>query len=76
MGDQVIFLSLLIGALLILLAATSFGMLKESSKEGYRDPIYLNKEKMDCMWYPYSNGSIYGPDSNIFTGYQYNFKAY
>ena len=38
------------------------------SREGYRDPLYLNKEKMDCAWYPYSNGSIYGNDSNIFTG--------
>lgn len=29
-------------------------------KEHFKDPIYLNREKMVRDWYPRSNGSIYG----------------
>lgn len=75
MDPNVLLLCIGIAAVLIMIMATIFGGMHHS-REGYRDPLYLNKEKMDCAWYPYSNGSIYGNDSNIFTGYQYNDKAY
>nr|QBK85882.1 MAG: hypothetical protein LCMAC101_04770 [Marseillevirus LCMAC101] len=51
-------------------------------REGYRDPIYLNVDKMVNDWYPRSNGSVYGFNRmyggswNIFTGYPYYDKAY
>ena len=44
---------------------------KKKSKEGYRDPIYMNRFKLYQDWYPRTNGTIYGPCSNIFSGYAY-----
>ena len=44
-------------------------------KESYRDPIYMNRQKLTKDWYPNTNGSIYGFPAiyggswNIFTGY-------
>lgn len=31
-----------------------------SLKEGYRDPIYMNRAKYAFDYYPRANGSIYG----------------
>lgn len=45
-------------------------------REGYRDPIYLNYKKLYLDDYPRANGTIYGPYSNMFTGYPFYFKAY
>jgi len=36
-----------------------------SSRENFRDPIYLNRKKMLCDWYPRANCSIYGLYSNL-----------
>ncbi len=53
-----------------------------STKEGYRDPIYLNRAKMVYDWYPRANGSIYGfsykngGSWNLFSGYPYYDRAY
>lgn len=53
-----------------------------SSKEEYRDPIYLNRSKMVYDWYPKSNGSIYGMPHryggswSIMSGYTWYPKAY
>ena len=47
-----------------------------TQREGYKDPIYLYRSKISQDLYPRSNGSIYGHDSNIFTGYPYYSKAY
>lgn len=44
--------------------------------EAYRDPIYLNPEKMYQDWYPRANGTIYGPFANIFSGHPYYPRAY
>ncbi len=50
--------------------------------EGYRDPIYLNRQKMVYDWYPRSNGSIYGlpyqygGSYSLFSGYPYYYNAY
>lgn len=51
-------------------------------REGYRDPLYLNRAKLAYDWYPRSNGSIYGfpyrygGSWTIFSGYPYYDKAY
>lgn len=44
--------------------------------EGYRDPIYLNRKKFSCDWYPRANGTIYGERSHIMSGYPYYDHAY
>ena len=46
------------------------------AKETYVDPIFNNEQKMKCDDYPRSNGSIYGENSDIFSGYPYYDKAY
>ena len=46
------------------------------SVENYRDPIYLNRKKMLCDWYPRANGSIYGLMSHVLSGFPYYDKAY
>ena len=47
----------------------------KKSIEGYRDPIYMNRFKLYHDWYPRTNGTIYGPCSNIFSGYAYYDRA-
>jgi len=59
----------------VILALLLYISLKPS-REHYRDPIYLNKKKMWCDWYARTNGTIYGPQSNLFSGYAYYDKAY
>lgn len=55
---------------------------KETSREGYRDPIYLNRKKYTSDYYPRSNGSIYGfpygdgGSWNIFSGFPMYWRAY
>lgn len=38
-----------------------------SRRESYKDPIYLNRDKMVRDWYPRSNGSIYGVGEDYYT---------
>ena len=50
-------------------------------REGYRDPLYLNRAKLAYDWYPRANGSIYGMYEpygswNLFSGFPYYDKAY
>ena len=59
---------------ILLCVFVGYTLLKQ--REGYKDPIYLYRSKIMQDLYPRSNGSIYGPDSNIFTGYPYYNKAY
>ena len=53
-----------------------------NSREGYRDPIYLNRSKYAFDIYPRANGSIYGfpyrygGSWSIFSGYPYYDRAY
>lgn len=50
-----------------------------TSREHYRDPIWMNKKKMYNDWYPRSNGSIYGDyyqPWDMFRGYPVFPKAY
>jgi hypothetical protein len=35
-----------------------------SRREKYKDPLFMNREKMVHDWYPRSNGSIYGTCEN------------
>ena len=62
-----------------------FSCSKRSSfkmKEGYRDPLYLNRAKMVYDWYPRANGSIYGfpyrygGSWDLMSGYPYYDRAY
>ena len=62
---------LLIGILLFVVCLCS-----KKNIENYRDPIYLNRQKMLCDWYPRANGSIYGEQSHVLSGFPYYDKAY
>lgn len=71
MCNQTYIYALAIG-LAILLSYMIFG----GTKENYRDPIYLNRRKYLCDYYPRSNGSIYGEQSHVLSGFPYYPKAY
>jgi hypothetical protein len=51
-------------------------------KEGYRDPLYLNRAKYSYDYYPRANGTIYGfpyrygGSWSIFSGFPWYDKAY
>jgi hypothetical protein len=60
----------------VLLVGIIVWWLFSSKKEHYRDPIYLNKKKFKCDWYPRANGSIYGGQSNVLTGFSFYDRAY
>jgi hypothetical protein len=47
-----------------------------NDNEGYVDPLFVNKQKLEYDLYPDANGTIYGCDSNIFTGHTFYNKAY
>ncbi len=71
-----ILLCVAIVAILIIIYCCS-----KNSREGYRDPIYLNRAKFAYDWYPKSNGSIYGfyepyGSWNLFSGYVLYNNAY
>jgi len=71
---------------LIILILIGLGLLLwwmcRPKREGYRDPLYLNRAKMIYDWYPRANGSIYGfpfrygGSWSMFSGYPYYWKAY
>lgn len=68
--------------IIILILVIIIVMMSLPSKENYRDPLYLNRQKFIFDWYPRSNGSIYGfpyfqgGSQNMFTGYPYYDNAY
>lgn len=62
--------------LLFLVGLIIYYSSKKCGKEGYRDPIYLNRHKLYNEWYPSANGSIYGPCSHLFSGFAYYDRAY
>lgn len=80
----------ILGLSVILIALIVFCLCRKCMcrKEYYRDPIYLNRDKMVHDWYPRANGSIYGwphtPDVHVnsrgawhlFSGYPYYDRAY
>lgn len=52
---------------------------KKKNREGYRDPIWMNKKKMYNDYYPRSHGSIYGnfyQPWDMFSGYPMFPRAY
>jgi len=66
-----------------LLAVCLIYIVKKPLREGYRDPIYLNRAKYVYDFYPRANGSIYGfpyksgaGSWNIFSGFPLYPKAY
>ena len=62
--------------LLVLVGIIVFVVLyAKPKKEGYLDPIYINRQKMLCDEYPRANGSIYGLSSHLLSGFPY-YKAY
>ena len=69
-------------ALVVICGSKSRFRVSPPVKEGFRDPIWMNRQKMVYDWYPRANGSIYGYPSmyggswNIFTGYPYYDKVY
>lgn len=66
----------------VVIALVVYAMRGGNKKEGYRDPIYLNRQKMVEDWYPRANGSIYGfpyrygGSWDIFSGFPYYNRAY
>jgi hypothetical protein len=61
---------------LLLFVVLGIVLVMSSRREGYIDPIYINHEKLRDDWYPRANGTIYGCNSTIFSGYPYYPKAY
>lgn len=63
---------------IVVILAIVFGKILFGKKlvEGYRDPIYLNRRKMLCDYYPRANGSIYGLESHVLSGFPYWDSAY
>lgn len=68
--------------IIIILLVLLITLMALSSKENYRDPIYLNRQKFIFDWYPRSNGSIYGfpyfqgGSQSMFSGYPYYDNVY
>jgi hypothetical protein len=62
--------------LLIIIFIGAYVMYKKTKREGYRDPIFLSKKKLEEDYYPRTSGSIYGVCSNIFSGFPYYSNAY
>lgn len=74
---QIVFCVIIFIVIFLLIINSSCGR-----REGYRDPIYLNRAKLAYDWYPRANGSIYGypyrygGSWSILSGYPYYDKAY
>jgi len=72
----------LILTLCVMVLIIIVGYMTKTKREGYRDPIYLNREKMVRDWYPRANGSIYGfpyrygGSWDIFSGFAYYPRVY
>lgn len=62
--------------LVLVIVVTIVIVLLSRRREHYRDPIYLNKAKLNCDWYPRANGTIYGYRSHVLSGFPYYNKAY
>ena len=83
-NDEIIIfvISFIIFILIISFLAFTFNKKGRYFREGYRDPLYLNRQKFMYDWYPRANGSIYGypyrygGSWNLFSGYPYYDKAY
>jgi len=69
--DAICIISVILIAILV-----AFIVNKTHLVEGYRTPIYLNRDKYMYDYYPRANGSIYGPYSHLFSGYAYYDRAY
>ena len=63
------------GVAIVAVAIIYFVLLRRK-REGYRDPIFLNKQLYASNIYPRSNGSIYGPFSTILSGFTFYDRAY
>lgn len=55
---------------------TSSSKKENKDIENFIEPIFMNKQKLQCDNYPRSNGSIYGEASHLMSGYPYYDKAY
>ncbi len=68
-------------ALVVICGSRSGFQLSPPVKEGYRDPIWPNRQKL-VQWYGQTYGSIYGfprrygGSHDIFSGYPYYYRAY
>lgn len=69
--------------LLCLFILIIFGIIiySNSQKEGYREPIYIDKDALEA-WYQHTNGSIYGfphkfgGEWDVLRGFPFYDKAY
>jgi len=78
MRESIVFLGVLALFVVLFLLAIKKSC---SCREGYRDPIYLNRAKLVYDWYPRANGDIYGMPIpygswNLMSGFPYYPKAY
>lgn len=67
---------------LIAVIAILYFCVFHKSVEWYRDPLYMNQQKLSCDWYPRTTGSIYGMPIkygggwHLMSGYSFAPKAY
>ena len=82
MGCWWIIIILFAMALVLVCGSKSGFQMSSSIREGYRDPIWLNRQKLVKNWYPNTYGSIYGfprrygGSWDIFSGYPVMDKVY
>jgi len=68
--------------LIVAVIAVLYVCIFHKTVENYRDPIYLNRDKLEYDWYPRTSGSIYGMplkyggNHHLFSGINFNPKAY
>ncbi len=53
----------------LIVAVLVYFLIFNKTTEHYRDPIYLNRRKYLCDYYPRANGSIYGEYSHVLSGF-------
>lgn len=68
--------NVLLCAVVAVIVVAAIYLTMKPCREHYRDPIFLNRKKMMCDWYPRSNGSIYGEASHLLSGFAYYNSAY
>ena len=60
----------------LLLVAFALILARGVTIEHFREPIYMNREKIEKDWYRQSNGTIYGIHSHLLSGQPYYSSAY
>ena len=73
---------LIVIVLIIVIIVVLYVCVFHKNIETFRDPLYMNQQKLEYDWYPRTRGSIYGMplkyggNYHMMTGYNFDPKAY